>query len=133
MRVSIWGGAFSAEIPDTWEVVELDDVVEVDLGVAALHFSVFRRADESVPVEGEASEFVEDFAGDHVVGPLTEHRVPEGFDVRASYSDHESAARWDVGARISSRRVVVYTYGDDGNHDELREQAQGVFESLVVD
>ena len=129
----MWGGAFSAEIPAAWDLVELDDVIEVDLGGAALHFSIFRRVEASAPVQGEASSFVEDFARDRLDAPLTERRTPEGFDVRTSFIDRESHTRWDVGARISSQRVVVYTYNDDGSHDELREQASRVFDSVVVD
>jgi hypothetical protein len=132
MRVELWGGAFSADIPEDWEVVELDDVIEIELPEAAIHFSVFGRASEP-PEPGEALSFVEAFLDGRATDEPIEYEVAEGVAAEGFFVDPGSrASRWDVGARVSSNRAVVYSYNDDGTQDFTRRRARSVFDSLHV-
>jgi hypothetical protein len=111
VRLELWGGAFSAEVPEGWDVVELDDVIEIE--------SKERRGSSTSSGRGRG-------AADDTI----EQKTSYGFAARSSIV--EQAARWDVGAGVSARRAVVYSYNDDGARDETRAQASVVFQSIVV-
>ncbi|MGZ4400306.1 MAG: hypothetical protein ACXVYM_05490 [Gaiellaceae bacterium] len=137
MRIEFWGGAFSADVPDGWEIEELDSVVEVGPPQAegAVHFSVYRRTETSDPVPGEASSFVRDFARQHgsCVDPA-EREIDGGYVANALFTEatDEGSRRWVVGWRVSYGRGTAFTYNDDGERDDLRTAAMEMFDTLDI-
>jgi hypothetical protein len=138
VRLDLWDGAFSADVPVGWQVLELEDVIELRPPEphGAAHVSVYRRTEQRAPEPGVASRLVSDFPpaqGKDLVP--AEHAVPEGVAAVVSFTDDEpdGTTRWLVGARVSAKRAVVFSYNDDGSRDDFREAALALFDSVVVD
>jgi hypothetical protein len=129
------GHDLHAEVPADWEIRDADGLVEIEPpnrnGTA--HISVLRRTAQTAPDAGDAldllarlpvwrdretsTEPVERFIGGQLcafescVGPEGNH--------------------WDVGARVASRRALVFTFNAPTSESSERDAARTIFFSIV--
>lgn len=132
-----WPGLFSADIPETWDVHELGDLLEFvpPAPVGAAQISVLRRTKSSAVENGEAAELARDFAekqGAEALEGLSEQRRGDSLVASARFStlDVEGQLFWDVEIVMWRDRALRCTYCHAGTDKETRTSALGIFESI---
>jgi len=130
--------AINADIPAKWSARQADNVIELEppSGDAAVHISVLRRRTEKKPKAGQALALVRSFVmwnEAESANPPTE--VWEGSELVAKGSCGEpgSRRRWDIAVRMGHRRLLIFSYTDDGSEDLARREAEILFSSIELD